>query len=129
MKHNKKKSDKHMHSIFGVFIRAELSALALTLGLIAICAYLLFQGVLKIDSLSIVNPVIKALGALAAAIIVSCMAREKRFIMCCIAGAGHTLLAYVILSLIVGSFTFGTGLLIDVGIGILAGAVVAVIMK
>ena len=121
MKRSKHKKEKRKVGTAANILKAELLAVAMTLALIALVSFLLFQGILSVDSLSIINTVIKVLGTLTAAVITACLVKSKVLVMCVTSGIIYVLASYAVLSLFIGKFIFSVALLSDLAIGAGAG--------
>lgn len=121
MKNKKKKSEKKKRSPVICILRAELIAVGLTLLLVALLSFLLYKGVLGIETVPVFNTVIKLIGALCAAVITCICICQKRFIYSAVSGGVYVILSFLLFSLMCGKFEISVRLLSDLGIGIGAG--------
>ncbi|MEG1559758.1 MAG: TIGR04086 family membrane protein [Clostridia bacterium] len=111
---------KKQSAVF-IVIKAALIASIVSIVLIVLFAVLLYNGILNEGSISVVNTIIKVLGAALAAFLTVRKVEEKRFIMGAISGISYTVLAFLVFSLMSTKFSISLGLLSDLGMGLLAG--------
>ena len=105
--------------------KGALVASALSVILLAAAAYLLYKGMLQSDSVSLLGAGIKVVSAALAALIVIRGMEHRRFFYGALAGLVYIVLAFLVFSVISGTFGISLALLSDIGIGILSGALTA----
>lgn len=108
----KEKQNKKTNPVVSVLMSA-FAALLLSFVLTALCALLLQNQTLGIESIKIINPVIKSVSALAAALIAARKIKQKSWLAGLVAGFVYSLLSFLIFSLLSGDFGIGTGTLLD----------------
>ena len=106
---------------------AALLASALSLVLIMLYALCMYMGWLNIYTVPVANTVIKVLGALTAGLTASIGTDSLRIGKAAAAGAVYILLAFLIFSLLSGAFSMTSQILLDIGMGALAGALVGAV--
>ena len=94
-------------------LTGSFAALLISLVLITVCALLLQSQTIGIESVKIINPVIKSISALAAALIASAKAEKRSWLTGLIAGFSASLLSFLIFSVLSGDFSIGTGTVLD----------------
>lgn len=107
-----KKQTGKRNPVVSVFI-SVFAAFIISLVLIAAAALLLQNQTLGIESVKIINPIIKSVSALAAALIAARRINKKSWLVGMTAGFAYALLSFLIFSLLSGSFSIGTGTLSD----------------
>ena len=123
MKNRKKTKPAGNPSPVRAVLKSSLLALAISLVLVVIAAFLMMKQVLPISSTKIVNPVIKAVSALIAALIVVKGFQKRNFLFGGLCGICYMLITTLVFALLSGEFAFGIPLLTDAGLCPLAGMV------
>lgn len=108
-------------------IKAALIACALGVALVAVFAFVMQKRILDIEAVPYVNAGIKLVCALAAALIACRGANERALVLGGISAGAYMFVSFIVFSLISGGFSFGTSLMLDFGICILAGMVMGMI--
>ncbi|MCH5278844.1 MAG: TIGR04086 family membrane protein [Christensenellaceae bacterium] len=94
-------------------LKSALIALLCSMVLIVISALLLQKQILEIDSIRIINPVIKAASSLIAALIgVRCF-ENKSWLYGAISGIVYVVFSFAVFSILTNDFSFNTGTFID----------------
>lgn len=112
------------HSIkptVGRIITASFSGMLISILLVVAAAFLLQKQVIGIESVSILNPIIKAVGALIASIIATAKIERKKFLIGALAGLGYMLLTTIVFTAMNGSISFNLSLFTDAIICFTAG--------
>ncbi len=112
------------HSIrptVGRIIIASLSGMLMSILLVVAAAFLLQKQIIGIESVGILNPIIKAACALVAAIVASIKIERKKFLIGGLAGLGYMLLTTVVFTAMNGNIDFNLSLLTDAIICFTAG--------
>ena len=104
-------------------MRAVLKSSLLALAISLVLAFLMMKQVLPISSTKIVNPVIKAVSALIAALIGVKGFEKRNFLFGGLCGICYMLITTLVFALLSGEFAFGIPLLTDAGLCTLAGMV------
>ena len=108
-------------------LKGALLATALCLLLVLLYALALKQGWLKTASMPAVTPAIKVVGAAFAAVIATIGCNGRRWLLGGAAGLAFSLLSFMIYSILSSTFELSLSVLSDMGIGLLAGALTAMI--
>lgn len=116
-------------SVAFAVLKGALIASAISLVLILVYALALKLGWLGIRSMGIITPVIKVLGAAAAAIFATRKCQRRRWLVGAIAGLAFVIFSFMVFSILSSSFNISVALLADVGVGLLSGALSAIIMS
>ncbi|MBR3297655.1 MAG: TIGR04086 family membrane protein [Clostridia bacterium] len=106
----------------GIIVSMLLSCL-----LVAACALLLQKQVLGFESVSIVNPVIKSVCALAAALIGTARFERMRWLLGAVCGIGYIVLTTLGFGLISGELQISSANLVDLAMCALAGMIGGII--
>ena len=122
-----KKTGKSNKSIAMVLFRSCIIAVAVELLLVTLLAYLLYQGVLGIELVNTLSAVIKAVGAVCAAVICAVSVKSRRIVFCPLASLIYTLVCFFILSVFSGGMNIGMGLVWDCLLNCATGLAVAFI--
>lgn len=102
---------------------SSLTALLVSLILVVISAFLLQKQVLSLDSVNVLNPVIKAVSALISSIIGVHDLSQRKFLVGGFCGLSYMLLTTAVFSLLAGEFSPNLSMLTDAGLCTLAGMV------
>lgn len=108
-------------SAFFAILKSALAALVISILLVVLAAFLLQKQVLSIESITILNPVIKAASALIAALIGVRKFERRSFLYGGLSGLIYIVITFLAFSLFANEFSFTTGNLIDFGICTIAG--------
>lgn len=108
-------------------LKGALIASVLSIVLILIYAVALMQGWLDEASMPVVNSVIKALCAAAAALLAIRGCGRKKWIIGAITGAVYIVMAFVVFSILSGQVSFSVAVLSDLLLGVLAGMLTAML--
>ncbi len=108
-------------------LRSAVIASALSIILVVAFAFALQQQWLKAESIPIINPIIKVLAAITAALLTVKRSENRPWLWGMAGGAIFMLLTFVLFSILSGNFELNIGLLIDLAMCALAGASVGVI--
>ena len=106
-------------------IRGCLIAMIATLAGILAFALVLKLGLLNETAIPVVNQVLKILGIALCALITVRALQEKAWLFGALSGAVYILLCFALFSLVEGSLRPTSLLITDVGMGLIAGAIVA----
>lgn len=117
------------NSMAMLIVKAALIASVLTILLIVIYAFILHQGWLSENTVSMANSLIKVIGAVIASLLVVRRCERLAWLYGALAGVVYVLLAFVVFSLLTDTFTLSLALLSDLGVGFLAGMVTAMVMQ
>lgn len=120
-------SNTEQKSLILMFIKAVFISVICSLLLILVFALVLRFTNLSDSFISPVNLVIKGI-SIAVGTIVFTKSNRGGLLKGLILGVVFTLIAYIIFSLMLGSFTFGMGFIIDCVFGGVCGAIVGVIV-
>lgn len=102
-------------------VNAALIASVLSIALIVLYSLILYMGWLDISTVHVVNTVFKIIGSVFAAYLAVRRMTEHYALMGGISGAIYILFAFLIFSILSEKFEFTNQLLLDIGMGILAG--------
>lgn len=102
---------------------ASLTALLVSLILVVISAFLLQKQVLSLDSVNVLNPIIKAISSLVASLIGVHGLSQRKFLIGGLCGLCYMLLTTAVFSLLAGEFSLNLSMLTDAGLCTLAGMV------
>lgn len=116
-------------NMFGELLKGAVTASAVSLLLIVMYAAAMWQQWLSTDSISIVNTGIKVVSAAVAGIVVARRCRERAWLYGAAAGLIYSAFAFVIFSILSDTFVLSLAALADLGIGVLAGMLSAMIFK
>ena len=116
-------------NMFGELLKGAVTASAVSLLLIVMYAAAMWQQWLSTDSISIVNTGIKVVSAAVAGIVVARRCRECAWLYGAAAGLIYSAFAFVIFSILSDTFVLSLAALADLGIGVLAGMLSAMIFK
>lgn len=106
-----------------VILTSALIALICSMVLIVGFAFLLQRQVLDIDSVHIVNPIIKAVSAIIASLIGVKRLGSRGWLYGLICGTAYAILSFLIFSILSNNFGFSVGNLVDIAMCGLAGMV------
>lgn len=98
---------------FIAVLAGSFTALLISIALIVVTALLLQSQIIGIESVKIINPIIKSVSALIAALIAAAKSEKKSWLMGLAAGFSTSLLSFLIFSMFSGDFRIGTGTLLD----------------
>ena len=112
--------------IFSV-LKGALIGTALCILLVLLYALALKQGWLKTTSMPVVTPALKVLGAGAAGLVAAWKADKRRWLLGGCAGLAFAMLSFMIFSILSSTFALSVAVLTDLGIGVLAGALAAIL--
>jgi putative membrane protein (TIGR04086 family) len=116
-------------NMFAELLKGAVTASAVSLLLIVIYAAAMWQQWLSTESISIVNTGIKVVSAAVAGIVVARRCRERAWMYGAAAGLIYSAFAFVIFSILSDTFVLSLAVLADMGIGVLAGMLSAMIFK
>lgn len=116
-------------NMFAELLKGAVTASAVSLLLIVIYAAAMWQQWLSTESISIVNTGIKVVSAAVAGIVVARRCRERAWMYGAAAGLIYSAFAFVIFSILSDTFALSLAVLADLGIGVLAGMLSAMIFK
>ena len=122
-----KNSGDGMKKPWARVIFAALIAAVISILLILLYAWCLYNGWLDVTTVPVANTVLKALGAIIAALLAVRGVESNRAIIGGASGALYILLAFIMFSVLSSSFDFNTQLLLDIGMGALAGVLVGML--
>ncbi len=125
----KKRDSRKGNSFVLMCAKAALAACVLTVALVLLFALLLKWEVLGEDIIPVVTTAIKGLCAACAGLLAGMAASERCWLWGGISGAVYILLAFLAFSLVEKSLALSLGILADVGLGIVAGAVAGMLMQ
>lgn len=108
-------------------LKGALIGSVLSIVLILIYAVALMQGWLDEASMPVVNSVIKALCAAAAALLAIRGCGRRKWIIGAITGAVYIVMAFVVFSILSGQVSFSVAVLSDLLLGVLAGMLTAML--
>lgn len=117
------------NSIAMLIVKAALIASVVTILLIVIYAFILHQGWLSENTVSIANSLIKVIGAVIASLLVVRKCEKLGWLYGALAGVVYILFAFIVFSLLTDTFTISLALLSDLGVGFLAGMVSAMVVQ
>lgn len=117
------KTSSKVLSPFAAILKGVLSALLISCILIVISAFLLQKQILGVESIRIINPIVKAASAMLAALVSVRRFENRSFIYGGITGISYMLVTWLVFSFFAGEFNFGTPTLIDLSMCLLAGTV------
>lgn len=100
-------------STFGRVIIASFSGMLMSILLVVVAAFLLQKQIMGIESVGIMNPVIKASSALTAAIIATVKIERRKFLVGAFSGLGYMLLTTMIFAAMDGNIDLNLSLLTD----------------
>ena len=123
----KKRKKVGKKSILNVLLIAVTVSVAAELILVALLAYLMYQGVFGIEVVQTASAVIKVIGSVCAACICAALYKEKRIIFCPLASLAYTVVCFLVLSAFSGGLFFGSGIIWDLLLSCGAGLATAVI--
>ena len=121
MKNRNKSGCNTLGSLFFRIIKSAIVAEVLTVVLLLLYAWLLWQGILKQDSIPIVTSALKVICSALAALMVVARHNGYRWLTGAISGIGYILLSFVVFSILSDHFSFSLGSVSDVLMGGLAG--------
>ncbi len=104
-------------------IKASLIAMLVSLILVVISAFMLQKQVFSIDSVNILNPVIKTTSALIASLIGVHGLNQRKFLVGGLCGLCYMVLTTALFSILAGEFSPGLAMLTDAGLCTFAGMV------
>ena len=108
-------------------LKAAFIGCVVSIALIVIFAVLMWKQVVGVELIPIVNAAIKVIGAAAAGFLAQRGCRAWRFGGA--AGLIYAMLAYAVFSILSGSFALNMAMLSDMGIGLLAGMLCAMVTR
>lgn len=108
-------------------LRNALFAVLGSMLLIVAAAFMLQQQLIVIDSISVINPIIKVLAAFFSGFMSVKLTEKRSWLYGAAGGMIYMALSYVLFSILSGEFNFGTGLLIDIAMCGFAGLMAGVI--
>lgn len=117
------KTSSKVLSPLAAILKGVLSALLISCILIVISAFLLQKQILGVESIRIINPIVKAASAMLAALVSVRRFENRSFIYGGITGISYMLVTWLVFSFFAGEFNFGTPTLIDLSMCLLAGTV------
>ena len=117
------KTSSKVLSPLTAILKGVLSALLISCILIVISAFLLQKQILGVESIRIINPIVKAASAMLAALVSVRRFENRSFIYGGITGISYMLVTWLVFSFFAGEFNFGTPTLIDLSMCLLAGTV------
>ena len=124
----KKNQDKQPNMALAL-LRASLIAAAASVLLVVIFAFVLQKRWLDLDSVKYINAGVKAVSAAVAALIAVRAAGSKAPLWGALAGGAYMLVTFLVFSLLSGSFSLELGLLTDLAVCMLAGAVTGILVN
>lgn len=119
---NRTQKNPYLGLIAGIALSMLLSCL-----LVALCALLLQKQVLDFDSVFIVNPIIKAICALAAALFGTARFEKMRWLWGALCGIGYIVLTTLLFGLFSGELQISSANLIDLLMCAFAGMIGGII--
>ena len=119
---NKKQSKPLVYVLEGVF-----GALAMSLGLVALAA--LLKQVLPIESTRILNPAVKAVCALFAALLGARKQKKRRWLTGALCGVVYIVISLAVFGLASGEFSIGSSTAVDALMCLLAGMTGGIILS
>lgn len=122
-----KNSKEKKPNMWLALLRAALTASALSVLLTVIFAFVLQKRWLGLDSVRFINAGVKVLSAVAAALIAVRASSSRAPLWGALAGGAYMLMAFMIFSVLSGSFSPELGLLTDLAMCVLAGAATGIL--
>lgn len=110
-------------------VKAALLAAVITVILVLVYAWVLQQGFLGVDSIPIVNSVLKVIGAILAAAFATRRRQGRRWLVGGTAGLAYILLSFAVFSIAADNFRFGMGIFSDLLMGVLAGMITGMLIQ
>lgn len=107
---------------------STLLSMLISLILVVIAAFLLQKQILSLDSVNVLNPIIKAASALAASLIGVHGLSQRKFLVGGLCGLCYMLLTTAVFSLLSGEFSLSLSMLTDAGLCTLAGMVGGILL-
>lgn len=104
-------------------IKASFAGLLISLFLVVAAAFLLQKQVLSIDSVNILNPIIKAISAILASLVGVHGLDRRKFLFGGLSGLCYMVLTTAVFALMDGKFALSTSLLTDAALCSAAGMV------
>lgn len=114
--------------VFG-FIKSSLVGVAVSIVLVLLYAVLLYSGVLKSESMSIVNSLIKIISSLAASFVAISSRSRRLYLVGAIAGGLYMSCAFLLFSLLSQTLNLSLSFLSDLGVGVFTGMLFAMIIN
>lgn len=119
-----KKQNKETKPVICI-IRSVLIATAVTIVLVVLLSYLLYKGILSVNTVPVANTVIKTVSAALCGFFTACFVKEKRILYSAVAGIAYVLTAFLAFSAFCGELSFSLGTLSDIAIGAIASVLTA----
>ncbi len=116
-------------NMFVELLKGAVTASAVSLLLIVIYAAAMWQQWLSTESIGIFNAAIKVVSAAVAGIVVARRCKERAWFFGAAAGLIYSAFAFVIFSILSDTFLLSWAVLADMGIGVLAGMLSAMVFK
>ena len=110
-------------------LKAAYIGCAVSVALIVIFAALMWKQVVGVELIPIVNAAIKVIGAAAAGFFAQRGCGSRAWLFGGAAGLTYAMLAYAVFSILSGSFALNMAMLSDMGIGLLAGMLCAMVTR
>lgn len=129
MKKEKKSAGKRNGNMIFRIMKVALIAVAFTVALILLYAWLLQRQIVNQDSIPIVNSALKVIGAVIAALCAVIPQDRRRWVSGMTAGLAYILLSFAVFSVLTDKFAFGAGLFSDLLMGGLAGMVTGMLVQ
>ena len=108
-------------------LRSAVIACAFSTLMTLVFAFVLQKQWLEPESVRFINPAVKIASSVVAALFALRRAPDRAMLRGALAGGFYMALAFVVFSLIAGSFAFRTALLTDLAMCILCGAIVGMV--
>ncbi len=116
-------------NMFVELLKAAVLGSAVSLLLIVLYAAVMWQQWLGTGSIPIVNTCIKVLSAATAGLVIARRCRERTWFFGAAAGLIYSAFAFVIFSILADTFTLTLAVFADLGMGLLAGMLAAMIFR
>ena len=110
-------------------LKAAFIGCVVSVTLIVIFAALMWKQVVGVELIPIVNAAIKVIGAAAAGFFAQRGCGSRAWLFGVAAGLIYAMLAYAVFSILSGSFALNMAMLSDMGIGLLAGMLCAMVTR
>lgn len=110
-------------------LKAAFIGCVVSVTLIVIFAALMWKQVVGVELIPIVNAAIKVMGAAAAGFFAQRGCGSRAWLFGGAAGLNYAMLAYAVFSILSGSFALNMAMLSDMGIGLLAGMLCAMVTR
>ena len=108
-------------------LRSAIISAALSIVLVIIFALILQQQWLDVNSITIINPIIKVIAALIAAYLTVRKCESRCWLWGGISGGLFMVFTFLVFSLLSGSFSFGVGTLTDIAMCVIGGIIVGIV--